>query len=396
MDLENMSRCAQMKGIDLLGTGDFTHPVWFAELKSKLASQGNGLYKFNNTNFILTSEVSNIYSKNSKTRKIHTIIFAPSIEAVSKINKELGRLGNVTADGRPIFGFPAEKLVEVCLSVSSDCLIIPAHAWTPWFSIFGSNSGFDSIEECYGDYAKYIYAIETGLSSDPEMNWRLSMLDKITLISNSDAHSPSKLGREANCLDCKMDYFEIIKTIKTKDKNKFLFTLEFFPEEGKYHYDGHRICEITTPPEETKKLSGICPRCKKPLTRGVMYRVGELADRTNGDVSPEKEIPFYRLIPLEEIIAEALGKTVSSNAVAKEYTNLVETLGAELNILLKTKKEDIKKVSSPRIAEGICRMREGKVKIKPGFDGVYGKISIFNNGEEKNDFLQNENQMSLF
>lgn len=384
MDIEGLERWARKKGITLLGTGDFTHPTYLSILKAKLKPLGNGLFvlksAIQNTHFMLTAEVSNIYSQGGRVRRIHNILTAPSLEVVEGINNTLRRYGNLSADGRPIFGFSAKELVKMVLDTSTSCMIIPAHAWTPWFSIFGSNSGFDSIEECFGGYSKYIYAIETGLSSDPEMNWRLSGLDKITLISNSDAHSPSKLGREANVFDCEMDYFEIIRVIKEKDRKRFLYTIEFFPGEGKYHYDGHRGCQVLLSPKETKGVHGQCPVCGKGVTIGVMHRVDDLADRPEG-FTPVDAIPSRHLVPLEEIIAEALVVGVTSERVRNEYERLVKEAGSEFAILLNLPYEDIKRIAHPRVAEGIIRVREGRLHITPGYDGVYGKIRIFEKGE---------------
>src|SRR3972149_1674108 len=276
MEVESLVKWGKIKGINLIGTGDFTHPAYFYELKTKLEPTGAGLFKLKNSDspiqFVLTVEVSNVYSQNSRLRKIHNILFAPSLELVEKLNAKLSKFGKLASDGRPTFGFSSKDLAKMVFDVSPDFFIVPAHAWTPWFSIFGSNSGFDSIEECFGEYAKYIFSIETGLSSDPQMNWRLSNLDKITLLSNSDAPSPSKLGREANVFDCEMDYKEIAEVIKTKDKGKFLYTVEFFPEEGKYHLDAHRNCGILFSPAETRKNKFICPVCHKRITVGVMHR----------------------------------------------------------------------------------------------------------------------------
>ncbi|MBZ1348373.1 MAG: endonuclease Q family protein [Candidatus Nealsonbacteria bacterium] len=386
MDLENLDKWAKIKGIKVLGTGDFTHPEWFKNIKEKLEPAEAGLLKLKNsdseTRFILTAEISCIYSKGGKVRKIHIIVFAPSFEAVEKINVQLSWIGNLKSDGRPILGLDAKELLKIVLNISEDCLIVPSHAWTPWFSIFGSRSGFDSIEECFEDYSKYIYAIETGLSSNPEMNWRLSSLDKITLISNSDAHSPQKIGREANVFDTDVSYPAIIDAIKAKDSKKFLYTIEFFPEEGKYHYDGHRLCEISLSPQETKKYNGICPSCGKPLTIGVLNRVEELADREKG-FKPEGAIPFKSLVPLEEIIADALGCSAGTKGVEKEYKNLIEKLGSEFNILLEVPPESLQTATLPEISEAIIRAREGKVVKDPGYDGVYGKIKIFSPGEQK-------------
>ncbi len=399
MDLENLYKWAQIKGIKVLGTGDFTHPLWLKEIKEKLEPLGNGLLKFRNGAvknhnhknneilFILTTEISCIYSKNNRTRKIHVIIFAPDLATVEKINAHLGWIGNLKADGRPILGLDAKELAKIVLNINKDCLVVPAHAWTPWFSIFGSKSGFDSVEECFDEYSKYIYAIETGLSSDPAMNWRLSRLDKITLISNSDSHSPSRIGREANVMDFtnagEISYLEITRILKEKDNKKFLYTVEFFPEEGKYHYDGHRLCQIRFAPEESKKHKNICPKCGKPLTIGVMNRVEELADRPIGTVLPNS-IPFKNSIPLEEIIADALSQGVGTKAVREYYKNLINKLGTEFAILLEVSRSSIENASTIEIAEGIMRVRERKVKIEPGYDGEYGKIKIFEQGEQKN------------
>lgn len=377
MNVATMALWAKKKGITLLGTGDFTHPVHFANLKAALKSAGNGLYTTSIVPvfFMLTAEISSIYSFKGKVRRIHNIIMSPSIEIAEKINSALKKRGNLSSDGRPILGTPAKDLLKIVLDISDDCLFVPAHAWTPWFSIFGSNSGFDSIEECFGEYSKYIYAIETGLSSDPEMNWRLSALDKITLISNSDAHSPGKLGREANIFNCKMDYYEIIDAIKKKDKKRFLYTVEFFPEEGKYHYDGHRLCNILFSPEETKKHNNICPVCKKPLTVGVMNRVNEIADRKEGFI-PDNAIPSKHMVPLEEIIAEAFNSKVNTVKVKREYEKLV-ALHTEFEILIDLSESGLHKIADRKITEGILKVRAGDINIIPGYDGVYGRISIF-------------------
>lgn len=385
MNLQTMAQWAERKGIDLLGTGDFTHPIYFEEIKSTLKEAGNGLYRTEqipSVFFMLTAEISSIYSYNGKVRRIHNIIISPSIDVAERINNVLKRYGNLSADGRPILGTPAKDLLRIILNISPDCLFVPAHAWTPWFSIFGSNSGFDSIEECFGEYSRYIYAIETGLSSDPEMNWRLSALDRITLISNSDAHSPNKLGREANVFDCEMDYYEIVDVIKKKDRQRFLYTIEFFPEEGKYHYDGHRSCNVSFPPSETKTHKGICPVCNKPLTVGVMNRVEELADRREGFI-PANAIPSRHLIPLEEIIADALDSGVNTGRVKKAYEDMLSR-HREFEILIDTPDDELYRITDKRIAEGIIRVRNGEVKITPGYDGVYGKVSIFYEGSQVN------------
>ncbi len=391
MDLENLDKWAKIKGIKVLGTSDFTHPQWLENIKEKLEPAGPGLLKLKKgdgeTRFLLSTEISCIYSKGGKVRKIHIIIFAPSFDAVEKINVQLNWVGNLKSDGRPILGLDAKELAKIVLNASPDCLLIPAHAWTPWFSIFGSKSGFDSIEECFEEYTKEIYAIETGLSSNPEMNWRLSALDKIALISNSDAHSPQKIGREANVFDTEISYKAIIEAIKLRDPKRFLYTIEFFPEEGKYHFDGHRNCNVKLKPEETKKYNGICPVCGKPLTIGVLSRVEALSDREEG-FKLEEAVPFKSLVPLEEIIADAISRTPAAKEVEKEYKNLIEKFGSEFNVLLEVSPKDLEGVTLPEIAEGIIRVRQGKVLKEPGYDGVYGKIRLFSQEEQKKLFHQ--------
>jgi len=392
MDVESMAKWASLKGVSLLGTGDFTHPFYFAELKQKLRPLGNGLFAlkkeyYQNPSqgdiyFMLTTEVSNMFQQGGGSRRIHTMIFAPGFEVVEKINNELSELGKLSSDGRPIFGFSAKELVEIITDISDECFLVPAHAWTPWFSVFGANSGFDSIEECFEEQSKHISCIETGLSSDPQMNWRLSRLDKICLISNSDAHSPNRIGREANVFDCEMDYKEIINAIKNKDRKKFLFTIEFFPEEGKYHFDGHRNCGILFSPAESKKNKNICPVCGRKLTVGVMHRVEALADRPAGFV-PDNAIPCKHLVPLMEIIAEALNQGTETKGVENEYLKMVSTYGSEFRILLNLSLEELEKSTPPKILEGIKRVREENINIVPGFDGVYGKIQIFAEKEKE-------------
>ncbi|OGZ34295.1 MAG: DNA helicase UvrD [Candidatus Portnoybacteria bacterium RIFCSPLOWO2_12_FULL_39_9] len=407
MDVDNLDKWAKIKGIKVLGTGDFTHPLWLKELKEKLEPAEPGLFKIKNnkkshladdwlssrnnqdngTRFLLTSEISCIYSKNNRTRKIHLIVFAPNFQVVEKINTHLGWIGNLKSDGRPILGLDAKELAKIILNISGDCLIVPSHFWTPWFSLFGSMSGFDSIEECFDEYSKYIYAGETGLSSDPLMNWRLSALDKITLISNGDAHSPAKLGREANVFEGdEINYKNIIEAIKSGGRAepsspiKLISTIEFFPEEGKYHFDGHRNCQISLSPQESKKIKNICPKCGRPLTVGVLHRVDDLADRQEGE-KPDKAASFRSLIPLEEIIAEAFGVGAASKRVREEYKNLIRYFGQEFEVLLEAKREQIEQAGSAEIAEGVMRVREGKVYVEPGYDGEYGKIKIFKDEE---------------
>ncbi len=397
MDLENLNKFAKIKGITLLGTGDFTHPRWFQELKEKLAPAEKGLFVLKNapseTRFILTGEVSCIYFKFNRLRKIHLVLFSPSFEICEQINRFLSFYGNLEADGRPTLSLDAKELVKGVLKISENCLIVPAHLMTPWFSLFGSRSGFDSLEECFEEYSKYIFAGETGLSASPAMLWRMPDGRRITLISNSDSHSPEKIGREANVFNTDLNYFSILEAIKKKDKEKFLFTIEFFPEEGKYHFDGHRSCGISLHPKETKKYHGICPVCGKALTIGVLNRVEQLADRPEGFL-PQNAIPFKSLVPLDEILAEVFQTETSNLKVAQIYQKLVETFGSEFNVLLKAEISEIEKVSSPKIAEAIKRVREGKVFKIPGYDGVYGKIKIFEEPQTPNNSVKE--QRTLF
>ena len=382
MDLPNLAKWAKIKGIDLLGTGDFTHHLWLEHLKSVLKPSGNGLFVYNDVHFMLTAEISSIYSKNNRCYRIHNLIFASSFETVDKINKALSAIGNLRSDGRPILGLDAAKLARIVFDIDPNCMLVPAHIWTPWFSLFGSKSGFDLIEDCFEEQAKNIFALETGLSSDPAMNWRLSALDKYSLISNSDCHSPQKIGREANVFDCEMSYFEIRDVLKTKDKKRFLYTIEFFPEEGKYHYDGHRNCKVRLSPQQTKANKGLCPECGKAVTVGVTNRVEVLADRPEGFI-PDNAIPFKNLIPLEEIIAEALEVGRTSKRVAAAYDQAIKTLGKEFDILMHKTEKELLFALPPRIAEGILKVRRAECIIKPGYDGEYGIISIFEKDETK-------------
>ncbi|MGC9048777.1 MAG: endonuclease Q family protein [Patescibacteria group bacterium] len=384
MDLEHLNQWAKIKGLQILGSGDFTHPLWFKELKEKLRQKDEGIYQLNfqfsnskqETNFICTTEISCIYTKNDKIRRIHLLIFAPNLETVEKINQKLGEKYNLKSDGRPIFGLDAKELTKILLEISPEIFIVPAHIWTPWYSLFGSKSGFNSVEECFEELTSYIYTLETGLSSDPAMNWRWSYLDQYTLISNSDAHSLENLGREANVFDFPKEpnYFDLIRAIKTRQK--FLYTIEFFPEEGKYHFDGHRLCGIRLTPEQTKKERGICPKCRRPLTVGVMYRVEELADRDKPQ--QPKDAPAYKsIIPLKEILAEVLETGPQSKAVTIIYNDLIKKGESEFNILLNLSEEELKKIAQPKLVEAILRMRYGQVIKEPGYDGVYGRIKIF-------------------
>lgn len=373
MDIQHIAAAAREKGLNVIGTGDFTHPEWLKQIKSQLTQDTKGLYEYKGVKFILTAEISNIYTKNKRCRRIHNIIFAPSIKAAEHIQRALAKRGNIKSDGRPIFGFDAKDLVKICLDISSDAMVIPAHCWTPWFSVFGSMSGFDAVEECFEEEAANIHALETGLSADPAMFWRISALDKYSLISNSDAHSPAKLGREANVFDTDLSYNAITKALKTAARKHFLYTIEFFPEEGKYHYDGHRDCNICFAPDQTRKCSGICPVCKKPLTIGVMNRVEGLADRPEG-FRPKDTVPFKSLVPLVEIIAAIKGKGAASQAVQKTYRHAIGVFGNEFNILLYAPAGELYSALDEPVADAIMNVRQGNVVRKPGYDGVYGRI----------------------
>lgn len=391
-NLEELAVWAQKKGLSVISTGDFTHPTWFAEIKEKLVPAGNGAFRlrpdiekeiFQNSTpvrFVLSVEISTIYKKWDKTRKVHHVVFVPDFEAAEKFRTRLDAIGNIKSDGRPILGLDSRDLLEITLEAGEGSCIIPAHIWTPWFSVLGSKSGFDSIEDCYGDLAEHIFAVETGLSSDPEMNWRVSSLDKYRLVSNSDAHSPSKLAREATVFDTEPDYFSIMNALKTGDG--YVGTVEFFPEEGKYHEDGHRKCSICLTPEESVKLNNICPVCGKPLTIGVNHRVNELSDRRgNIIVPPTTAGQTFSLVPLQEILSEIMGVGPQSKSVTKDYENLLRKGGSELSILHEIPIDEIEKLHSPLLAEGISRLRDGKVIKHAGFDGEYGVIKLFEESE---------------
>jgi len=391
MDVEHLSHYAKIKGITLIGTGDFTHPSYLAELKQQLEPLGNGLFAHQDTHFILTAEVCNNFFSDGKGKRIHNVIFAPSFQTAERINTQLLGYGRLAADGRPDLRLNARDLVKLVLDTDPDCLIVPAHVWTPWFSLFGANSGFDTVEECFGDQAANIYALETGLSSDPPMNWRLSALDRFCLISNSDAHSPSKIGREANVFDTELDYRSITSALKSRDNGKFLYTVEFFPQEGKYHYDGHRNCDVCLAPRESMRSHDRCPKCGRKLTIGVMHRVEELADRPEGYVPPGA-IPCKHLVPLVEIIAEAIGKGVNTVGVKAMYDSLVQRFGPEFHILLDLPEEQLRAEFPGGVGQGIIKVRREELEIRPGYDGVYGQVRIFGEEGEKGQ----ADQLSLF
>ena len=385
---ENLDFWARKKGISLIGTGDFTHPVWREELKERLVSEENGLYRLRDeyvkeesrkfpgegTRFVVSGEISSIYKKNGKTRKVHNVILLPSLETADAMAQRLEKIGNIHSDGRPILGLDSHDLLEMMLDVCPEGILIPAHIWTPHFSVLGAKSGFDSVEECFEELAPYIHALETGLSSDPAMNWRISKLDRYQLISNSDAHSPSKLGREANLLDIDCSYEGLYRAIQTGEGLEG--TVEFFPEEGKYHFDGHRKCGVSLSPVEAERLGGICPVCGKKLTMGVDHRVEQLADRAEGFVKKDGK-KYESLVPLPEVISACMGYSTASKKVQGCFEQMIQTLGTEFDILRNVPSEDIKSCAGERIAEGIENVRTGNVKRIPGYDGEYGKIELF-------------------
>jgi len=377
LNIPNLAKYAKIKGLDLLGTGDFTHAVWLNELKNELKEDGSGfLFDPSGFPFVLSAEISSIYKDGGKVRRIHNVLLAPSIEVAEQVNAALEKRGvNLKSDGRPICGIKCPELVEILKGVDKSVEIIPAHIWTPWFSLFGSMSGFDSVEECFKDQAKHIFALETGLSSDPAMNWRLSQLDRFALVSNSDSHSfwPWRIGREANVFEMdKLSYDEFIKIMKEKDPKRFLHTIEVDPSYGKYHFDGHRACDVCMEPKDSLKNQNRCPKCGRQLTIGVLHRVEELADRPEG-FKPGNAIPFKSLIPLSEIISSMLGiNQLYSKKVWEHHTRLMNAFGSELNVLLETPMEKLSEVAGEAMADAIIKTREGKTEIKPGYDGVYG------------------------
>lgn len=461
MVLPKIWEWAKRKGIMLMATGDWTHPLWMREIKANLIEDGSGLLKlktttspvrldsaeragmqnsddkWNNNNkttasdpsFLLATEVSSIYSQGGKARRIHTLIWSPSLETADKINKELiGRGANLISDGRPIIGLSSIQVAELVFSIDPTCLVIPAHAWTPWFSLYGSESGFDSIDECFGPYARNIYAIETGLSSNPSMNWRIKELDNRSIISFSDAHSGPKLGREATVFNLnELSYSAIREAIINKEQkeniqpttdnpqlNRIAYTIEFYPEEGKYHYSGHRNCGIKQNPKETKAKGVICPVCGRKMTIGVMHRVEQLAGRSEEDLrlikkkipgvefdgtyseSFPQRPPFIMTVPLQEILAETIGGSPTSVSIQNEYRKLTDTLGSEFEILLQTNLEGIAKISGSRVSQAIGKVRTGDIVVDPGYDGVFGIVKIW--GNEKNEKIQEKpkEQLSLF
>jgi len=404
MRIEEIARFAKIKGLNLVGTGDFTHPKWLKEVQENLIQDADsGLYKVANdpelpVYFMITTEVSTIFTFEGKVKKIHHVILTPDMETAIQINERLAKYGDLTVDGRPTLDMSAPELVEEVMEVSSENMVFPAHAWTPWFSIFGAFSGFNSVEDCYQDMTKHIHALETGLSSDPPMNWRLSKLDRFTLVSNSDSHSywPWRMGREANVFELeRISYKEVVDAIRTKDKRRFKFTIETDPAYGKYHWTGHRNCHVSLSPKEAIKLGNICPVCRKKLTKGVEQRVEELADRPEGFI-PENAIGYMHLLPLSEIIATALGvDSPSTQQIWNIYNRLIEKFGDEYTVLIDAPKQALSEVVDQRTAEAILRVREGKIKVIPGYDGVYGRPIIFEEEKPKTKPEEKVQQLNL-
>lgn len=393
LNVPNLSVWGKKKGIDLLATSDFTHPKWFAELEEELEEVREGVYGLSPfakasgdlrgegvrpTLFIYGTEIASIYKENGKLRRVHNLVFAPNREAARKINRALEKRGcNIKSDGRPITGLKCHELLQLVKEVDGNCYIVPAHIWTPHFGVFGSLSGFDNLEEAFGEFAKEIFAVETGISSDPAMNWRVPQLDRVTLLSNSDAHSLSRLGREANVFEIeesKLSYKEIFRIIKNKNPKEFLETLEFFPEEGRYHLDGHRDCKFSSEPGQTKQLKGVCPVCGKQILRGVLSRVEELALRAS-DYVPKNAVPFKSLVPLGEVIGLALGVGKSSKKVQVVYDKLT-TKYSELDILLALDLNELESLSGESVSRTILAVRQGKITVVPGYDGEYGKVFL--------------------
>ena len=397
MDITEITRFAKIKGLTLVGTGDFTHPKWFSELSEELKEvAGSSLYGSKKhpespVCYMLTAEVCTIYTVDEKSKKIHHVIFTPSLETVTQINDRLKRYGDLSVDGRPFLDMTASQLVEEVMEVSDENEVVPAHVWTPWFSLFGAFSGFDTVEECYEDMTRYIHALETGLSSDPPMNWRLSNLDKYTLISNSDCHShwPWRIGREANVFELdKLTYMEVVDAIRKKDSKRFKFTIETNPAYGKYHWTGHRNCNVSLPPQEAKKYGNHCPVCGRKLTKGVEQRIEELADRP-ADYTPENPIGYMRLLPLSEIITAVVGVSYpGTKKVWSIYNPLIQKFGDEYTVLIDASKEEMSKIVDPLIAEAIIRVREEKAHVIPGYDGVYGQLVIFDEKQEATQQLK--------
>lgn len=385
-DLDGYSHWAKIKGIEVLGTGDFTHPKWLKQLKGKMFSLENGLFEYNGTKFILSVEVSSVFESKGKTRKVHTLVLAPSFEIVEQFRDEIKKYGELESDGRPTLNMSLAELADIT-SGMKDVYFILAHVWTPWFGVFGSKTGFDSVEEAFDGKVERIIALETGLSSDPAMNWMVSSLDKYPLVSNSDCHSPQKLGREANVFDCEISYAGVIDAIKTR--KGFVKTYEFYPEEGKYHYDGHRNCNVVMHPQEAIEHKNICPVCRRTLTIGVLHRVYELADRKH-DFKPENAVPFHHIVPLQIIVSKVMKKPETSRAVQEACEKIIQYFGNEFAVY-EAKEDALRLATSPEIADAIIKVNKEMVRWKPGYDGIFGELIL---DEEKKD-SETKKQKSL-
>jgi DNA helicase-2/ATP-dependent DNA helicase PcrA len=391
--LENLRRWAQLKGIAVVGTGDFTHPAWYAELRQKLMPAAPGLFALRPelaaagdddvpetcraaVYFALTAEISSIYKRAGRVRKIHSLVLAPDLESVARLNAKLAAIGNIHSDGRPILGLDPRHLLALLLEINPACALIPAHIWTPWFALLGSKSGFDAPEECFGELTSAIFAVETGLSSDPPMNWRVAALDKLALVSNSDLHSPANLGRNANLFFGAPDYFAMLDGLRRRDPALCGGTLDLFPEEGKYHLDGHRACDFCCTPEESRRLDNRCPRCGAPLTLGVLHRVCALAARPAG-FRPPGTLPCTHIVPLPELLGELLATGATSKKVQTAWRRLLAACGPELDVLLHVPPETAARHGPPRLDEALRRLRAGQVRRRGGYDGVYGAVTLF-------------------
>ena len=395
LTFENMAQWARIKGIDLLASADFTHPEWFAETKRKLRATGDGLYECEGARFVLGTEVNCNGYQGSRNRRIHMLMFAPSIEVAERINAALSDRGLLASDGRPTLHMTPRELLETLLHIDERTMLIPAHAWTPHFGIYGSRTGFDSLEECFGDLTAHILAIETGLSSDPAMNWRMPELDDVSIVSFSDAHSLPKMARELTIIDGELSYDGLRQALK---EQSIAYTVEFFPEEGKYHHSGHRKCGVNLSPNEVAKTGEACPVCGRRMTLGVMQRTEGLAKRpesfcrdANGFICSAvpgaggRRPPFRSLVGLQQIVAESIGRGVNTKGVRARYMQLVEALGSEMHILMAADTSDITRVGGERIAEGVERVRRGDIVIEPGYDGVFGKVSVWGTGAADTD-----------
>jgi len=402
LTLMELDKFAKIKGLNIIGTGDFTHPKWLKEITENLLfdrETGTFTLPHGQVKFMMTTEVCTVFDFAQLIKKVHHVILTPDLELATQINERLSKYGDLSIDGRPTLNVDAATLVEEVISVSHDNLIFPSHIWTPWFGLFGAFSGFDRIEDCYEDMTKHIHALETGLSSDPAMNWRLSALDRFTLVSNSDSHSfwPWRIGREANVFEVKkVGYYEIVNAIRSKDVNQFKFTIETDPAYGKYHWTGHRSCHVSLSSADAKKLNGFCPVCRRKLTKGVEQRIDELADRPS-NYTPEKAIGFVRLLPLSEIIAAVLNSSSPSTKRAWElYNKLISKFGNEYAVLLNADEDSLKSVVDERLAKAIIQVRQGTIKIVPGYDGIYGQLLLGNHSKSEDKIVKQSNISDFF